>query len=219
MEVCSDKEKGCILVAQKAFKTGDLIFEEDPLMLVDMNSFPQSIVEALEIICHEANLLAIVSGGPSQELDEDCCISVRTLLPALQFLREDFPTQHKTYLMYCPSLTNVPLRLLLVIRRALQLALDRGVIDRCVAACAGERHVVGEVAVLEHIVLVCQGNIFAVTDDASSSALCFAAGILSHSCLPSCNWHFTPGGRYQLRAAQPVAVGDELTVSYLEAER
>ena len=210
------KDKGCVLIARRAFEIGDLIFEEDPLLFVSPSAYAQSTIDLLQAICREANLSALLSTASA---DDDHFVSVRTILPTLQFLREDADTQRKVLLMFCPPEPTVPPLFLRVLRHAIALLLARGVADPAAAAAAGRRHASSAAAVLERVALVCQCNIFAVTDDASESALCLAAGVMSHACLPACNWHFTAAGRYQLRAACAVAPGDELTVSYLEAER
>ena len=215
-DVASHSEKGCILISRQVFDIGDLIFEEVPQLIVSPSTFPANTIKALEAVCREANLHSVLSNSSN---DDNCLVSVRTLLPALQFLREDFETQSKAFLMYCPPEAAVPPAFLRVLRHSLALILRRGLVDPAAAAAAGRRHALEAAAALERIALVCQCNIFAVADDASESALCLAAGTASHACLPACNWHFSPAGRFQLRAARRLGPGDELTVSYLQAER
>ena len=156
------KDKGCVLIARRAFEIGDLIFEEDPLLFVSPSAYAQSTIDLLQAICREANLSALLSTASA---DDDHFVSVRTILPTLQFLREDADTQRKVLLMFCPPEPTVPPLFLRVLRHAIAALLARGVADPAAAAAAGRRHASSAAAVLERVALVCQCNIFAVTDE------------------------------------------------------
>jgi len=67
---------------------------------------------------------------------------------------------------------------------------------------------------LELLLAVWLLNCFEHTEDPFGFSTFFLPSFLSHSCRPNCMWHYL-GDHFVLRARQDIAVGDEITVSYL----
>jgi len=202
---------------------GELIFQEEPLLLADSDAVPSETIEILDGICRLVVLQHAISRDPSGNESEDGASSVSTtlLLALLAFVKSSQFTQESVLTrFFIPEKESVAAGFLEALHQAVKHMCERSLISLPeLAPLAAKLDFNGPMEVLDAVAMIAHCNIFAVSDDGSCAALCPSAALLAHSCLPNANWHFSSSTRFQLRAARDIRAGEEVEHSYLQRER
>eukprot|EP00004_Rigifila_ramosa_P005893 TRINITY_DN16550_c0_g1_i1.p1 TRINITY_DN16550_c0_g1~~TRINITY_DN16550_c0_g1_i1.p1 ORF type:complete len:436 (-),score=75.28 TRINITY_DN16550_c0_g1_i1:29-1336(-) len=202
----TDAEKGRILLAAKPFSQGEIVFSEEPLLLVEN---PPPFLAArdlreLEALCEQANF---------PDLQPYLFHSV------LAYDRLENPGKEAAVLAMCrPPKDSAAPGLLSALRTVLRELVKRNMLRRNQpkqARHASQRYTIED---LLDVLLSFGANAFELGEN-GGGVLYERASLLSHSCRPNCAWA-QDGVRYVLRVVDPngVQAGVELTVSYLHRD-
>lgn len=193
LQCISTPHKGRTLVATRAFAQGELILTEEPLHIVREDPEGRDF-EALSKLC----------------------------------AKRDFDYEPLWYWAALKSLTakelggedTAPWEPLEEERQARLLMLHAGELEGPgeAAAAIAKRFAprLKQAAKLEQLLQAWVHNAFDYSDDPPGYATYFFPSFMSHSCFPSAFWHYGDNDAYVLRARRDIAVGDEVTVSYLD---
>ncbi|CAK0865591.1 unnamed protein product, partial [Prorocentrum cordatum] len=194
VECVPTQDKGRVLVAQRAFQQGQVIFSEQPLLTVAADAQDEAFV-ALRRLCDGR-------GWDFEPL---------WYWAALRSLTEDQLSGGP--LARAPPLAPEKQEKLLILHQG-----ERNGVSAACAAIGKQFAPRAEAILLERVLQVWVHNAFDYSDDPPGYATYFLPSFMSHSCWPNAFWHYGAGGKnsYVLRARRNIAKGEEITVSYLD---
>jgi len=190
------REKGRILVSQKAFKQGDVLFREPPLHIVaEQKDCPA--FRSLKELC--AKNPQVLEYEPLWYWTALCSLKSSQLPPAdspLPAITED--QQRKLLLLYHSEIIG-PSEASKMLVQHFELAPFCEPVD------------------LERLLQIWILNCFEHSDDPLGYSTYFMSSFMSHSCLPNAVWHYD-GDDFVLRARCSIEDEDEICVSYLSED-
>mmetsp|Transcript_97789 Transcript_97789/g.276780 ORF Transcript_97789/g.276780 Transcript_97789/m.276780 type:complete len:489 (-) Transcript_97789:88-1554(-) len=190
------KEKGRVLMSDKAFRQGDVIFREPPLHIVAEQKGNDAF-ERLKVLCAQNS--RAFEFEPLWYWTALGSLRKSQLGPNESRLRpisED--QQRKLLLLYHPDVTEASEAVKSLVK---VLGLDPYL----------------EPLDLERLVQIWILNCFEHSDEPLGYSTYFMSSFMSHSCLPNAVWHYE-GDDFVLRARCAIEAGDEISVSYLSED-
>lgn len=190
--------KGRILISQKAFPQGAIVFEETPLQVI-VEDPDAPAFKKLQMVCERDP--DTFTQAPLWYWSVLCSLTADQLGPAKEEFQLVPVTAEHQQMLLC--LYHEPVnKASIAAKRLVQLYnLDVSPI------------------LLDELLWAWIFNCFEFSDNPKGMASYFAASFMSHSCLPNAIWHLAEGtevpNRYVLRARQRIEVGDEVCIAYL----
>ncbi|CAK9098337.1 SET domain-containing protein SmydA-8 [Durusdinium trenchii] len=188
------ESKGRILVASRDFESGDVIYTEPPLHIIeeDENSELFRQLEQFALVhdlCYSARwcwcALNSLTAGDLEQLPLRCSLISEGLQRQLLWL--------------CAPDENDSAALPAIQQLLLDLGMTTDLTDK-----------------FWRLLQVWKYNSFEYSDDPVASAIYLQASFHSHDCNPNSNW--VADEQLVLRARRPIAAGEEVTISYLSDE-
>lgn len=145
---------------------GELIFQEEPLLLADSDAVPSETIEILDGICRLVVLQHAISRDPSGNESEDGASSVSTtlLLALLAFVKSSQFTQESVLTrFFIPEKESVAAGFLEALHQAVKHMCERSLISLPeLAPLAAKLDFNGPMEVLDAVAMIAHCNIFAV---------------------------------------------------------
>lgn len=189
-------EKGRILLSERAFNTGDIIFREPPLHIVAEQKGNPAF-ERLQTLCNEQT--HILDYKPLWYWTALCSLKSSQLAPTESRLVPISDDQQRKLLLLYHSEVTEPSEAAKLLVSDLGLAPELDPLD------------------LERLLQIWILNCFEHSDDPLGYSTYFMSSFMSHSCLPNAVWHYD-GDDFVLRARCTIAALDEISVSYLSED-
>mmetsp|Transcript_27781 Transcript_27781/g.78644 ORF Transcript_27781/g.78644 Transcript_27781/m.78644 type:complete len:494 (-) Transcript_27781:167-1648(-) len=189
-------EKGRILLSERAFNTGDIIFREPPLHIVAEQK-GNAAFERLQALCVSQS--DVLDYKPLWYWTALCSLKRSQLAPSETRLAPISDDQQRKLLLLYHSEVTEPSEAAKLLVHDLELAPHLDPLD------------------LERLLQIWILNCFEHSDDPLGYSTYFMSSFMSHSCLPNAVWHYE-GDDFVLRARCMIAAQDEISVSYLSED-
>jgi hypothetical protein len=204
--ISQTKERGRIVIANKNFNTGDIIYSEHPIILFnsDQNSNLITAID-LEAICEQVNS-QIASMTAKLDLP-DISIDPKSLDVALQFIKEPTSVKNKVLNLHKPPDNDTVQSAYNWFRLGAMLLME-SIKEHVPLTQQVDQHLFMDVMMIAYV------NAFKTRDN-NGGALYEISCLVNHSCRPNCFYTQDHENRITVRASRSIQEGDEINFSYI----